>query len=303
MIILLTIMGIAFTGIVRMLVEHIRTTGLRTGDTRAYYLAQAGVMEAFYDYRDASDSLNAFDPGTAVIVDDDPSSGKDDGYILVAQARDGLLANMKPGQMGAPGVPAGCGGGSRDRFMSWRLRNVIGTAAPAVAIDQIAVDWSPSTGSQRVHRIELNGAKVWPSGGTQCTNGTRNAFLDLSPNFPLAPGGVVAGTNTVWFNGTGFASGALTTKTYIDLKFLMTDGTTRTARFANTVGSREAAFSVTSVGRAYRGPLPYLLCRRLRTTYKVCPGVFFAAGCDSAAEEVESAGKESSPIDLGSVCS
>lgn len=299
------LLSVAFIGIVRLLVEHIRTTGLRAGETRAYYLAQAGAMEAFYDFRDASDGLNAFDvTGADVIVDDNASGKEDDTYRLVATAADGLLANMKPGQMGAPGVPAGCGSGSRDRFLGWRLRNAIGTAAPAGTIDAIAVDWSPNTGSQRVHRIELNGAKVWPSGGTQCTNGTRNAFLDLSPDITLAPGAVIAGTNTVWFSGTGWRSGTtmLTTKSYIDLKFRMLDGTIRTARFVNTVVDRQAAFGLTVIGKAQRGPMPFAVCRRLQAMYKVCRSAVAGTDCDTALEEVESAGKESVMLEVPGGC-
>ena len=304
LIVLMMILSITFIGIVRLLVEHIRTTGLRSLETKAYYLAQAGAMEALYDYRDSSDGLNAFDLGTDVVVEDDPSSANDDSYRLLAQAGDGLLVNMKSARFVTSSIPSSCTGSTRDRFTTWRLRNAIGTGS--VVIDQVAVDWSPVLAGERVSCINFNGNKVWPTGATNCSsspNGTANQWLDLSPNFTVAAGGGVI-NNTVWFTTTGFRQAATesTTKDYIDFKFLMTDGTTRTARFVNTVANRQAQCSLTAIGRALRGPLPFGVCRRVWVAYDICSAAVLRTDCETTGQETRATGRLAAMIELPGGC-
>lgn len=302
LLVLLTIMGIAFTGIVRMLVEHIRTTGIRTGDTRAYYLAQAGVMAAFYDFRDGSDGgMHAFDPGADVIVDG--SSGKDDTYRLAATQGDGLFVNMKSATLPAPNNVPGCGGTQRDRLTNWRVRNVIGVAPNAV-ISQLALNWGQASPGA-VARVEINGSKVWPTSGN-CSSAGQGEWMNIA-DVSVPPGGIVANTNTLYFSDAGTFRNAGTgqlTKPFLELRFLMADGTTRDARYYTAVGDSDAGFTVTAIGKAQRGPLPFSVCRRLQAAYTACVGAATPADCNTAGKEEGqfSAGKESEILEVPGGC-
>ncbi len=298
LIILVTAAGIGLAGATLFLTSHQRATSLRALQTRAYYLAQAGVMQAVYDFRELAGGTG-YTLGQ-VIVDDNPASADDDVFVLEAVGSDGLLVNLKPGTL--PAATTICAA-SRSRLTGWRLRSVLLSASPATTIDRVAVDWAPVLAGETVIRIDLGGAQRWPLPAGTCSSVGPNVFADLVPNYAIAPGAVVAGANTIWFSTTGFrAGGGTTTKTFIDLKFQLLDGSVRVARFVNAVGSRASSFSLTTVGRAGRGPMPFASCRRARVEYRICNSVTSANECDDATEERITSGKIHLVRDEGTRC-
>ena len=271
LIVLISAVLIGLVGITFYLTEHLRTTSLRQNQTRAVYLAQAGVMQAIYDFR-FNTGGNALTLGTYDAVPGDagaPGLADDDVFILDGQAADFLLAATIPGTFGS-GSESGCGGTSRHRLNSWTLRNVITNAAPAVSFSQMAVSWSsPVAGSEYVVRVYLNGtgSADWPSSGCgSAVTGASGVTLTLNSTQTI-PSASSWGTNRIVFATTN-----MNTKSWIELAFFMTDGSTRRVRFlpANTAAS-SANFTIKSVGEVRQGVFPFSVWRRLQAEYRLNP--------------------------------
>jgi len=174
LIVLISAVILALVGITFYLTEHLRTTSLRQNQTRAVYLAQAGVMQAIYDFRfddnpggPATD--NGFRLGEYPVPTDTGVIGSyadDDVFILGGQAADFLLAAMIPATWTTDSI---CGGAkTRQILRNWTLRNVLLTASTSptppdnlpdgmpVVITGLQISWEPDNG-ERVYRVDLTG--------------------------------------------------------------------------------------------------------------------------------------------------
>ena len=110
LIVLISTVILALAGITFFLTEHLRTTSLRQNQTKAIYLAQAGVMRAIYDFRTNAGVLLGVQT-----VEAGPSAGPldDNVYILGGKAADFLLVNL----LNPSWSPAKeCSLNKRDRF-------------------------------------------------------------------------------------------------------------------------------------------------------------------------------------------
>jgi len=275
LIVLISTVIIALASVTFFLTAHLRTTSLRQNQTKAIYLAQAGVMQAIYDFR-FDDSLIAgtdtgfrlgeyrADTGAFGPIGSFPSNNV---FILGGQAADFLLAAMIPTTFSTPAAPGGCGGGTRHRLDTWTLRNVLlSNTSPdgmPLSFNQMAVSWFPVVGGEGVIRVDLNGTSLdWPSSGcTPAVSGTTvtlNATQTVSPN-------TLWGTNRIWFATTN-----MNTKTWIELAFFMSDGSTRRARYVpGSPLTSSASFTVKSVGEVRQGPFPFSVWRRLQAEYRL----------------------------------
>ena len=248
-----------------LLVEHRQAVSHIENHTEAVYLAQAGVMQAIYDLkRGAGVALRAYNvnnPGGAA------PSATQDAFILgcvscgvtPALQSDYFLVNMTVA--GASAVsPQPCGGGTSDRFSNWPVNNVLAAGGLTSTVDQIQVTW-PSPGSERVTRIMLNGAYV-----TSCISVKSGIAINVT-NTSIAPMGVwPASNNQVWFN----SSGTMGAKASIDVTFIMTDGSSRTAHYdLATSTNRSADVTIKSIGEVRTGNFPFLVWRRLQAEYRV----------------------------------
>lgn len=292
LIVLVSAVILALAGITFFLTQHLTVTSLRQNQTRAIYLAQAGVMKAFYDFRTgAGVTLREYqvdDPASLL-----PPGPNQNAFILSSgEARDFFLANMKPAFFPASATLCGV---PRDRLTSWRLRNVLASTSPGVAIDKVAVNWEPAPAGETVIRLDLGGTKRWPRGAAACSlpgvgpepppDPPLTNAMDLVPDVPLGPRATLSG-NVVWFSTTSFgAGGGLTTKRFIELKFQMSDGTIRVARFVNAIGGRDANFTIKSRGEPRQGQFPFLARRRLQAEYRICAAVAAPGDCNAELEE------------------
>ena len=268
LIVLISAVLLALGGLAFLLTEHLRVTSLQQNQTKAIYLAQAGVMQAIYDVR-FSTGGNGFIPGTYDAVPGDagvPGLADDDVFILEGVPADFLLANMIPAlldQQNAFGLQ------NRDRLRSWRLRNV--RADAAIRIDYLTVSWPalpaspPAAGTEEVARVEIDNARVWPtSGSVSCVpNGTKIDIANVT--IPAATERV---NNTVYFC-TGGAQSQMPNKAYIELKFWMSDNTTRLVRYTPALATRSGSFTIKSVGEVRQGVFPFVMRRRLQAEYRL----------------------------------
>lgn len=300
LILLLTVTSIGLVGVTVFLSQHLRVTGVRYLQTKAFYLAQAGIMRALYDVRrGAGVSLGE------QTVEAGPGAGTADDNVYTiqpfgsgSQHRDVLLMNMRSTTAFDPSPDSYCGL-TRDRFEQWPVRNVLASGGATFVVQSITVNSNAPAGS-RVIRIDLNGTGAdWRAPG--CAGGCSAATcgvgagtlvgvgtpVDLSSvavgNRSVAPGAAGRWSNNrIWFSTAGTMSGQL----WVDVTFTMAapDSSSRTARWDRlVVANRTADFTIKSVGEVRRGALPFVGSRRIQAEYRICtvPG----APCASEANE------------------
>lgn len=267
-IVLLSSVFVAMAGISFLLAESRRAISVRQNDTEAVSLAQAGVMRALYDVRNGTGILTTLATPQTIDAGPLPGQSDDDVFILGGKAADFLLANMIPASVDRANLS---GVGQRDRLRNWRLRNVLGIPSPALQITQMTVSWN-SPGSEGVIRIEINGARVWPTSGTASAPQTSGTPIPIL--LTTIPQNTERTGNTIWFS----TSNVMQNKSFIDVAFRMSDhvassnpldASIRLARYTPAVGTRSASFTVKSVGEVRKGAFPFVTWRRLQAEYQV----------------------------------
>ena len=184
-------MILALAGITFFLTEHLRITSLRQNQTKAIYLAQAGIMRAIYDFRYDDPTITGTDNGFqlgeySVQTGALGSFPNDDVFILSGVAADFLLAAMIPGTW-TPGNMCPPNPNNRQILQNWTLRNVLLMNTPPdglpVAIHQLQVSWQPNNG-ELVYRVDLMGTGAdWSS----CTGAASGDLITLTPDQTVAP--------------------------------------------------------------------------------------------------------------------
>ncbi len=280
LIVLISAVILALAGVTFYLTEHLRVTSLRQNQTKAVYLAQAGIMQAIYDFR-FNTGGNGFLLGEYPVPNDTGILGSyadDDVFILGGQAADFLLADMISGTWTTGRI---CGGANNRQILrDWTLRNVLLTASASptppdnlpdgmpVVIDALQISWNPDNG-EVVYRVDLIGNAAdyndgacagTPSGGTIDVNQTVN------PNSQ--------GSNRIWFSRRTTESAPpsllMSNKSWIEARFLMTDGSSRRVRFVPAdPASSTANFTIKSVGEVRKGVFPFSTWRRLQAEYRL----------------------------------
>ena len=270
LIVLISSVILALVGITFFLTEHLRVTSLRQNQTKAIYLAQAGVMQAIYDFRFDADGAGSLDgnyviagPYDAIPGDSGaPGLADDDVFVLSGRAGDFLLAAMIPATWASPPpVLSGCGGTKRHRLETWTLRNA---GNSSLSFTQMAVSWSPA-GSEELMRVDLNGtAKDWlpPASCGSVPSGT-TITLDSPP--PVLGPGEFWDTNRLWFTTT-----TMDRKRWIELAFFMSDTSVRRVRFVpGAPNTSSASFTVTSSGGVRSSSFPFVMWRRVQAEYRL----------------------------------
>ena len=275
LIVLVSAVILALAGVTFYLTEHLRSTSLRQNQTKAIYLAQAGVMQAVYDFRTTAGG-NGFGLGEYPVPTDTGTIGSyadDDVFQLGGQAADFLLVSMIPGTW----FPAGICGGSanRQRLQDWTMRNVLITDSTTptppdglpdglpLVIDTLQISWEPDNG-ERVFRVDLMGGSAdysdcagTPSGGTIDVNQTVA---------PLTEGAI----NRIWFSRRVSEPNLMSSKNWIQIRLTMTDGSVRRVRFVPLNPTTSTAnFTMKSLGRVRKGPFPFGVWRRLQAEYRL----------------------------------
>ncbi len=269
-------MILALAGITFFLTEHLRSVSLRQNQTKAIYLAQAGVMQELYDFRSGNGvSL------TEVTVTAGPPAGTagDDVYRVSGPEADSLLVNLRAIPVPISFPTGSLCSGTRDVMQRWTMRNVRGGGQGAIRVDQMRVAWSPD-GGEGVLRIDLNGTSSdWTS---PCGAPAGNGALINIPNQTLNPGARWP-TNRIWFT-----SSAMEAKDWIEVTFIMRlpgDGSQRVAHLDPQDAQQTTAdFTLRSQGTVRIGAFPFSVWRRLSAEYRICRSVS-GTSCDAEGEE------------------
>lgn len=287
LIVVISAVILALVGITFYLTEHLRTTSLRQNQTRAIYLAQAGVMRELYDYRRGQEISLGEQTVTAGPL---PGTADDDVFNLSGPDADFLLVNMRSNvdfenSLYCPS--SGPGRVSRQRIRQWSVRNVLASGESSLTVVEMRINWSPypPADNEGILRIDLNGTSAtWTDG---CTAAARNSDIDI-PDRTLTPG-QRWGNNQIWFTVTS----GMDAKDWIDVTFILSDGTERTSRYYPSPNEDQswAEFTLRSVGEVRRGAFPFSVWRRLRVEYRVCAqSGDIGTDCNDVGEEQQNEG-------------
>lgn len=228
-----------------------RELQLRIDDGKAYYLAQAGVMDCIQDWRvsNATDLNRRYDDQNITLT----------GNQLF---KTGCQANFAYFYFNGGGTATAQwqnGSGSRRRLRRWNLRNIhVAEAGTAdnIIVTQARVTWTPTNAAQLID-LRLNNVSVIPAGGP-FANGTTLTLTGTAAQRTLTPGSTWTGNNTYleWnINPSTPAAGVIQVRvqwTFAD-NSATKDSVSHAAEFWNAAQAGAApvrrTFCVTSTGQ------------------------------------------------------
>ena len=277
LIVLLAVALIALAGVGSGVAEGMRGGLLNVNQTKAVYLAYAGVMDAIRSYQTSSG-------GRAYALGEFPVVAPTEVFIrpLTSPQRDVLLVDLSPASLryDAP---------TQARLINWRLRNV-GPASPGVTMTKMVVSWTQTSIAQQTSEwvTQVNFGPLLPS----CTwTGTARSGEEIDiPDCALSNNNLI-GSTQLFFNRGDIA---LRLPMTVTIRFIMSDATApsgcvgappaseaeplletcqRTARFVRG-GPNVGLFTVRSVGEV-REP-PFTARRSVRAEYRATSSTFTA---------------------------
>ncbi|MBI5150549.1 MAG: hypothetical protein HZA28_07255 [Candidatus Omnitrophica bacterium] len=199
-IILLVFASIAVLSVTTFIVQRFSGNRVQQRSLQSVYLAQAGINQAIYYYRLRDASGNGyFSLGQTNV---DPTSY----FILGGTFADLLMVNTATAALT----------NSNTRLSNVKIQNA--TNSNTIVIDRMIVNWSGVASDRRLTRIDINGSTLWT--GSLATPADAN----LSPNFTLNTSPSTYSVNSLRFNLS------MAGVTYIDVQFVMTDGSSKTVR-------------------------------------------------------------------------
>ncbi|MBI2495964.1 MAG: hypothetical protein HYW10_05315 [Candidatus Omnitrophica bacterium] len=255
LIVLLAVALIALAGVGSGVAEGLRAGLVRVNETKAAYLASAGILDAVRSYQTG-------DGGLAYALGEFPVVAPSEVFIrpLASPQRDFVLVDMSRARLDQ------VAGSSRLR--DWTLRNV-GPASPGPTLTTMVVDWTqavPPDPSERVQAVLMLGGPC-----TLVWEGSQGPGEEIDiPDCQLSSNAMV-GITQIWFTGTAVAS---RNPMVITVKFIMADAPTlngcagarpaseadpllencqRTAQFVKN-GLNAGLFTIRSIGEVRESP-------------------------------------------------
>ena len=202
---LIAILGLVLMGSVRTFENMSLQTQLRVDQTKAHYLAQAGVMRAVWNWyvsnttTEASRRYDDNGAGTTVITGSNcafkfGSDGTATPNILQSNfayysfnLTDTTAWTTSAAAACVQGAAGDAVNGQCRRLRLWRLRNIQTTGLSNIVLEKCKVSWTPSEG-EGVSAIFLNGVNMVPAGGP-FVSGTD---IDIT-NTTVTPGSLLSG--------------------------------------------------------------------------------------------------------------
>ena len=213
----IAILGLILMGAVRSFENTSKMTQLRIDQTKARYLAQAGVMQAVWNWyvsntgTEASRRYDDNGAGTTVVGNNLFKFGSDGpggpnilqsnfAYHSFNSFATTAWVTAAANTCTQGGAGTGVNGACR-RLRLWRIRNIQTAGLSNIVLAKCRVSWTPA-GAEGVSIISLNGTAVQPGGGP-FASGTDIDITDTT----LAPGAVLSG-NTNYIEWSAEPGGA-----------------------------------------------------------------------------------------------
>lgn len=219
-IILIIFASTAVLSVTTFIIERLSQTEMKRVRTQALYLAQAGIHNAVYFYKSMDIAANGYFSLGQTSVD------ANNYFVLGATPAELLMVNTATAALTS----------------SWtRLSNVTiqnATDSSTIVIDRMVVNW-PANG-RKLKEIWINGSRLFRSGGGV----SPPADANLKPGFPLSTPLSTYPIDYLLF------SGSMAGVAYIDVQFLMTDGSAKTVRlYQDGVVLNKFNFTVKASGK------------------------------------------------------
>ena len=215
-IILVVFASVAVLSVTTFIVQRFSESRSRQRSLQSFYLAQAGINQAIYYYRFRDATGNGYFSLGQTNVD------SSNYFVIGGTAADLLMANTSAAALTS----------SNTRISNVTIQNA--TNSSTITIDRMVVSWAGAAPSRRLVEVVLNGGSVWS--GTLATP----ANADIT-NFILNTTPTLYSSNYLRFNNS--MAGA----TYVDVQFVMTDGSNKTVRFYPA--SNNFRFTVKAMGK------------------------------------------------------
>ncbi|MBI4352848.1 MAG: hypothetical protein HY593_02865 [Candidatus Omnitrophica bacterium] len=187
--VLMVIFMILVTASSLYFMEAVRQVQLRIDQTKAHYLAQAGVKRAIYDWIVSGSNENNrryAELNTTVT-----------GNQLFKTGAQANFAFFRMDTGPANWTTAKVGGVDRRRFRNWTINNihvnVPGSTADDITAAQVRVSWSP-VGTTALRQVVLNNNAVTATGSY--ASGATVALSGSTADLTLSPGGSWSGITT-----------------------------------------------------------------------------------------------------------
>ena len=194
LVMLIAISGIILAASTIFLTNMARQTQLKIDQTKAAYLAQAGIMQAIYNWR----IFNATDTSRRYTNLNVPVTGNNLFKTGGATNTTPIQANFAYYTFDLSGeLTNWFQSGANWRLRRWRIRNINSTGSAGggdITLAKVKVSWSP-TNAALLNNIVFGGTSAWPGGLPAQASG---ATIDITDRTLTGNGGTVSG-NTTYF--------------------------------------------------------------------------------------------------------
>ena len=237
-IILLVFASTAVLSVTTFIIQRLLQAEAKHAGTKAIYLAQAGINNAMYSYR----SANGYFSLGQTNVD------ANNYFVLGATPAELLMVNTATAALTS----------SSTRLSNVTIRNA---ADSPITISSMVVSW-PANG-RKLKEIWIDGRRLFRSGGGVAPPANAN----LSPDFALpASSAATYSIDYLLFNGS------MAGVAYIDVQFVMTDGSNKTVRlYQDGVTLNNFNFTVKALGNTTGSTVP----RTIRADYNALTNKIF----------------------------
>ncbi len=266
LVVIIAVAGILITSTSLYFRDATRQMQLGIDQIKAYYLAQAGVMRALYNWRvsNATDINRRYtELNTTITGNQIFKTGSQANFAY-------FTFDAVNGQQDTEWFAG------NTRLRRWRIRNI--HSANSITVTKAKVSWSP-VGTTTLSDIQLNNNSVATGAGGPFASGTEITLTNSAANRTLLPGAVWSGNNTyLTWNGSGPPDPALVTVewTFAD------DSPTKDSKAHRVVywnGAKSGAgrptehtFSVTSTGQVNQSSGGFKVLKTVKATVSGTPG-------------------------------
>ncbi len=237
---LIVFVSTATLSITIFIVENLRQSETKRIRTRCLYLAQAGINQALYSYRNTDRSGNGtFSVGQTFVGSDNFTLGGTDADFLMVDVSVSSLSSSS---------------GTKNELRNVWLQNV--TNAKNIIIQSVTLSWNNANTSFLTSIIQ-SGTVIW-SGSVDHT-GVNN--LDLNPDVTLSPGSRIS----LRYHFSGDMSVST-----ISIQYFLSDGSRRSETIYPQADVKN--FTINSTGRA-AGSNIYRTIRASYNSYNSTPAI------------------------------
>jgi hypothetical protein len=246
-IMLIVFISIAVLGLSVFIVGWIKQIDADLISTKCLYLAQAGIHDAIYKvrftYLNPATTYGSYTTGLTT-VDTGETFRRGDTAVL-STAVDYLMVNTVTSTLSSATIRGA------------RYQKATSSALPVVTIDRMIIEWAKTGTARYFRQIALNGSTVF----TSAANNVSGYNADIA-NTTYSTTNFSTLTNSITFSGN------MSGLTWLDVTYIMTDGSSKKVRLYPA--SNSCQFTIKSTGKV-TGSNIY---RTIKATYDLMPTTY-----------------------------